>query len=92
MKSAALTRYCCRGSEGSSNVGVQLDIEVLLVLHLFVALFNLNLQPIGEVGAHDGGTDIADPLPADLLDLLVVWNVQVHVLVLRRDEVRDLLD
>ena len=70
-----LTAYFGGGTEHISHLLVHGDHDVLLGGHVPVAQFDLRLHPVGEVILEDGGADIADPLFADLMDLLVIRHV-----------------
>ena len=67
-----LTAYFGGGTEHISHLLVHGDHDVLLGGHVPVAQFDLRLHPVGEVLLENGGADIADPLFADLVDLLIV--------------------
>ena len=57
-----------------------------------IAHFDLRLHPVREDILEDGGADIADPLLAHLMDLLVVRHIVKYVLVVVFEEESDFFE
>ena len=79
------------GLERGGYILIKFYIHVPFLLELFVAFLDLQLQPVGEVVLEDCGADVAYPLPGNLVQLLLVWQVAVDVVWLASAKVLDLL-
>ena len=80
------------GAEGLGDLGIHADHEVLLFDDLLVPDLNLLLHPLVEVGPNHGGANVADPVLADLVDLLRVGHVVEHLRVEVVEVLRDVLE
>ena len=58
--------------EGCCDVLVQLDVQALLEGELLVPLLDLVPDPVGEDVLQDRSAHVADPFPADLVELPAV--------------------
>ena len=73
------------------HVRIHCDHEVPLVCHFSIAIFDLISNPSLELISEDCSTDIDDPLLRNLLEIRLIWQVQIgHWLV--TDELQDLFD
>ena len=80
------------GVEDGGDLRVELDDIAALADDLAVALLDLILDPLGELGLQHRGAHIADPLLRRLVDLLLIGEVLVDFLVAAVQELGDLLD
>ena len=80
------------GVEDGGDLRIELDNIAALADDLAVALFDLILDPLGELDLQHRGAHVADPLLRRLMDLLLVGHVLVDVLVAAIQELGDLLD
>ena len=72
LRDAVLTADLSGGPEHVGHLLIHGDHDVLLGGHVRVALLDLRLDPVDEGFLQYGCADIADPLFADLVDLLIV--------------------
>ena len=64
-----------RGLKGRSHIGIHVDEEVLLDLHLLIPLKNPRLDPLGELNTENGVNHISQPLTRQLGNLLAVGQI-----------------
>ena len=78
-------------SEGGSNGGIHVDVEVVLGNYLGISIHDPLLHPVRVCFADDAEDDVGDPLLRQLGQLFLDWEVRktlgVHV-----GEANDLLD
>ena len=73
-----LTADLTRLSEGSCNLGVELDVEVVVVSELLVALIDLVSDPIGERSTNNGVQNVDHPLTRKFANVSRVREVWPH--------------
>ena len=56
--------------EGCRHIRIHLDVHLALIYDFLIPLVHLLFEPVGEDVLQDRGHDVADPLLADLVDLL----------------------
>ena len=86
-----LTAHLSRGTEHIGHLLIHSDHDVLLGGYLPIADFDLVLDPVGEVILEYGGTDIADPLLAHLMDFLIIRHIVEYMPVTIAKEESDVL-
>jgi len=64
-----------RGLKGRGHIGIHVDEEVLLDLHLLIPIKNPLLDPLGELNAEHGVNHIGQPLTRQLGNLLAVGQI-----------------
>ena len=81
MAVKVLTADLARCPESRCNVGVELDVEVVVARQPLVPGVDLLLDPVGEGSAHHRVHDIHHPLPRQLGYVFLVGEVRPHLLV-----------
>ena len=76
-----LTADVRRVPECGSDIRVQIDHEVTLLSQLFITVFDLLRDPLPEAVAAEGVDDIDDPLPRQLMHILLFWQVQPELFI-----------
>ena len=86
-----LTRYGGRHGEALQYLRIDVDAKLLLLHQPLVPPLDDVVRPVGEGLPHDGVGQVDEPLPRQLAELLLVWQVLGAGLVARR-LLQDLLD
>ena len=73
-----LTADIRRVAERGSNIRVEIDHEITLLGQPFITVFHLLRDPLPEAVAAEGVDDIDDPLPWQLMHILLFWQVQLE--------------